>query len=103
MAYFNFYKSEWCELMEILTPLKNRVLIKENKHEIKSEAGLILENVRGNGGSTSGNVIAVGPDVTQVKVGDVVYVDWVKGNVTQLNGEKHVIIEEDHIVAVLED
>lgn len=83
-------------------PLGTKVLLKEIKAEIKSEAGLILDNVK-TGGSTAGTVIAAGPQVSSVNVGDTVYVDWIKGKIVKVNDETHVIIEEEHIVAVLDN
>lgn len=83
-------------------PLGTKVLIKEIPHTVKSEVGLILDNVKTGQGSTAGTVIAVGPQVTAVTEGDTVYVDWVKGNVVKVDDELRVIIEEEHIVAVLD-
>jgi co-chaperonin GroES (HSP10) len=85
-----------------ITPLKKRVLVAENKTETKSESGIILDNANSVRESRSGTVLAVGPDVTTVKVGEVVYIEWNKAAVVKVGDAQRVIIEEADIVAVYE-
>ncbi len=85
-----------------IKPIKSKVLIAQNKSEIKTESGLILDSASSARDSYTGTVLAVGPDVKEVKVDDVVYLDWSKGQVTKINEVQRVLIEEEHIVAVLE-
>jgi len=85
-----------------ITPLKKRVLVAENKTETKSESGIILDNATSVRESRSGTVLAIGPDVTTVKVGDVVYIEWNKAAVVKVGDAQRVIIEEADIVAVYE-
>lgn len=84
-----------------VTPLKKKVLIAENKRENTTESGIILDNVRGSN-TTTGTVIAIGPDVTLVAVGDEVYLDWAKASVVKIGDAQRVIIDEDLIIAVVE-
>lgn len=83
-------------------PLKKRVLVAENKTETKSEAGIILDGANSVRESRTGTVLAVGPDVTTVKVGDLIYLEWNKAAVVKVDGAQRVIIEEDDIVAVVD-
>lgn len=82
-------------------PLKNKVLVAENKRENTTESGIILEGA-GFDQSKNGTVLAIGPDVTEVKVGDVIYLEWNKAQVVKVGDVQRVIIEDKYIVAVLE-
>lgn len=85
-----------------ITPLKKRVLVAENKNETKSEAGIILEGANSVRDSRAGTVLAIGPDVTTVKVGDVVYLEWNKASIVKIGDAQRVIVEEENIVAVVD-
>jgi co-chaperonin GroES (HSP10) len=85
-----------------ITPLEKRVLVAENKTETKSESGIILEGANSVRDSRAGTVLAFGPDVTTVKVGDVVYLEWNKAHVVKINDVQRVIVEEENIVAVVD-
>lgn len=87
--------------MEV-TPLKNKVLVAENKAEQKSESGIILEGATSTRESKTGTVLAIGPDVTEVKVGDKIYLEWNKAQVVKIGDSQRVIIKEEDIVAVVE-
>jgi len=86
----------------IVKPMKKKVLIAENKSEVKSESGIILDDARSVRESKTGTVLAIGPDVTVVAVGDVVYLEWNKASVVTVDGAQRVIIEEENIVAVVD-
>jgi len=87
----------------IVTPLKKKVLVAENKTEQTTESGIILDGTTSNRDSKQGTVLAVGPQVTLVKVGDVIMLEWNKAQVVKIGDAQRVIIDEDNIVAVLED
>jgi co-chaperonin GroES (HSP10) len=84
-----------------VTPLKDRVLVAENKRENTTESGIVLQGA-GFDQSKSGTVLAVGPDVTDVQVGDVIYLEWNKASVVKIGDSQRVIIKQENIVAVLE-
>lgn len=87
----------------IVQPLKDKVLVAENKTSDKTtETGIILDGANSVRDSRAGTVLAIGPDVTEVAVGDVVYLDWTKGSVVKVGDAQRVIIKVEHIVAVLE-
>jgi co-chaperonin GroES (HSP10) len=89
--------------MTTVTPLKKKVLVAENKVEQTTESGIILEGTTSNRESKRGTVIAVGPEVTMVSVGDVILLEWAKAQVVKIDDAQRVIIDEDNIVAVFED
>jgi co-chaperonin GroES (HSP10) len=84
-------------------PLGKKVLVAENKRNNTTESGIIIEGADRHGESRSGTVLAIGPDVTQVQVGDKILLDWSKSAVTTVDGAQRVIVLEEHIVAVLEN
>jgi chaperonin GroES len=87
--------------MEI-TPLKDRVLVAENKRENKTDTGIILEGTRGTGETAKATVLAIGPDVKEVKVGDVVILDWSKASPVKVGDVQRAMIKEESIIAVYE-
>jgi len=89
--------------MTTVTPLKKKVLVAENKVEQVTESGIILEGTTSNRESKRGTVLAVGSDVTLVKVGDVILLEWAKAQVVKIDDAQRVIVDEDNIVAVFED
>ena len=86
----------------IVTPLKKKVLVAENKAEQTTDSGIILDGTTSNRNSKQGTVLAVGPDVTMVKVDDVIMLDWNKAQVVKIGDAQRVIVDEDNIVAVVE-
>ena len=84
-------------------PLGKKVLVAENKRNNTTQSGIIIEGADRHGESRSGTVLAIGPEVTQVQVGDKILLDWSKSAVTTVDGAQRVIVLEEHIVAVLEN
>ena len=85
----------------IVQPLKDRVLVAENKRENTTESGIVLEGA-GFDQSKTGTVLAIGPDVTDVKVGDVIYLEWNKAAVVKIGDAQRVMVKQENIVAVLD-
>ena len=83
-------------------PLKDKVLVAENNSEVKSESGIILDNANSVRESKTGTVLAIGPDVTEVQVGNKILLDWSKASVVKIDDAQRVVIKEADIVAVLE-
>ena len=84
-----------------VTPLKDIVLIAENKRATTTASGITIES--GLGESKTGKVLAIGPKVTSVAIGDKVLLLWNKAQVITIDGAQRVMIKEEDIVAVLED
>lgn len=85
-----------------IVPMNDRVLVAENKKEAKTESGIILEGARGVGDTTQATVLAVGPQVTEVKVGDVVLLEWAKASPVKVGDAQRAMIKEEFIIAVVE-
>lgn len=85
--------------MEI-KPLGKNILIAENKKSETSFGGIIIE---GGGHETKlATVVSIGPDVTAVSVGDVIFPDWTDGHLYKGEGVQRVIIKEDKVLAVIQ-
>ena len=83
-------------------PLNDRVLIAENKKEKTTDSGIILEGTRGTGDVAKATVLAVGPDVKDVKVGDVVIPEWSKASPVKVGDVQRAMIKEENIIAIYE-
>lgn len=85
-----------------ITPLGKRVLVAENKVENTTASGIILDAATSTRDSKTGTVVAVGPGVTLVTVGQKILLDWSKANVVKVGDAQRVVIEEENIVATLD-
>ena len=96
--------------MSKLRPLHDRVILKRLEGEEKTKGGIIIPD-SAKEKPQEGKVIAIGNGkvlsdgkVTplNVKVGDTVLFSKYSGNDIKIDGEDHLIIREDDILAVLE-
>ena len=83
--------------------VKKRVLIAQNKAETKTTSGIIIDDGSSMRDSKTASVLAIGPEVTTIAVGDKVLVDWTKGFVVKVEGVERVMIEEEHIVGIIKE
>jgi co-chaperonin GroES (HSP10) len=93
------------------TPVGKRVLLEMNEIPNESSSGILLASAE-NVYFDNWKVTAIGPDVKDVKVGDIVYADfnikkpasWIMAkNEKHLANKKVLFVEEDQIIAVLEN
>ena len=84
-------------------PLGRKVIIKDTERPEETESGIYLGKAKADNSSKSGTVIAVGPLVQSVKVDDVVYLQWANIRTVKDGDDYLGIIEEDDILAVLEN
>ena len=87
--------------MEI-RPMNDRVLVAENKKEQTTASGIVIEGTRGTGDTAKATVLAIGPEVKDVKVGDVVLLDWSKASPVKVGDIQRAMIKEENIIAVFE-
>jgi len=85
-----------------IQPLHKKVLIAENHSTVKSESGIILDMADSAQESSQATVIAIGPEVTLVKVGDVILPEWSKASIVSVNGAQRAIVDEDNITMIIE-
>jgi chaperonin GroES len=96
--------------MSTIRPLQDRVIIKRVKEEEKSKGGIIIPD-SAKEKPIEGEVLAVGNGKVQedgtvrkldVKVGDRVLFGKYSGTEVKIDGEEHVLLREDDVLAVLE-
>jgi co-chaperonin GroES (HSP10) len=87
------------EIIVKIKPLKTKVALKEVKKESVSSSGIVLmSDVSGE--TPEFSVIAVGPQVESVVVGDKVIIQVGKATAV---GDSMLVIEEEFISAVLDN
>lgn len=79
-----------------MRPLHNRVIVEQIAAEKISAGGIVLQR---SDGPDKAKVLAIGPEVKEVSIGDIVLLNW---NAASKAGE-HFIITEDQIVLVFEE
>ncbi|MDR1128116.1 MAG: co-chaperone GroES [Treponema sp.] len=86
-----------------ITPLADRVMVKLEKNEAKTAGGIIIPDTAQEKTQT-GSVIAVGDDteVIKVKAGQKVMYDKYAGTQIKIDGEEHLILKMQDIIAVIE-
>jgi co-chaperonin GroES (HSP10) len=83
-----------------LRPLRSQVLAVE-RPKGKTEGGLVLpETAWGSARLAPYRVIAVGPDVTNLKTGDCIVPEAGQCSMLKYAGHSFVLIAEDHVLAV---
>jgi chaperonin GroES len=86
-----------------IKPLADRVMVKMEKNEAKTAGGIIIPDTAQEKTQT-GSVIAVGDDteVIKVKEGQKVMYDKYAGTQIKIDGEEHLILKMQDIIAVIE-
>jgi chaperonin GroES len=91
-------------------PLQDRVLVKRLEHEEKTAGGIIIPDTAKEK-PQEGRVIAVGPGkvldcgnlrAPVVKAGDRILFGKYAGSDVKIDGEEHIIMREDDILAILD-
>ncbi len=91
-----------------IRPLQDRIVVKRLESESKTKGGIIIPDTAKEK-PIEGRVVAVGNGKVlkdgklrplEVKVGDVVLFGKYSGTEIKLEGEEHVLIREDDVLAV---
>jgi chaperonin GroES len=91
-------------------PLADRIIVKRTKEEEKSKGGIIIPDTAKEK-PVEGTVVAVGAGKTlkdgkvrplDVKAGDHILFGKYSGTEVKVDGEEHVLLREDDVLAVLE-
>lgn len=85
-----------------IKPMNDRILVAENTKERHTESGIFIGDARGVGDTAKATVLAVGPNVKDVKVGDVVLIEWAKASPVKIGDAQRAMIKEEFIIAVVE-
>jgi|APCry1669193181_1035450.scaffolds.fasta_scaffold84256_2 co-chaperonin GroES (HSP10) len=86
----------------MITPIKNLVMVEFLETTDVSPGGIMLtfkDPIR----SSRAKVLAIGPDVESVQVGDVVLGNWMRAKESKIEDKDVYFIEEEYINAVFED
>ena len=83
-------------------PLADRVLLKTEKTESKTASGIIIPDIAQEKTQIA-VVIAVGDDKEKIKVkdGDRIMYDKYSGTSIKIEGEDHLILKADDIIAII--
>ena len=93
-----------------LTPLADRVIVKQSEAEEKTASGILLPD-SAKEKPTKGKVISVGPGKLDdsgkrmtigLKANDTVYYGKYSGTEVEIDGTKYVILRESDVLGVLE-
>ena len=86
-----------------IRPLADRVLIKIEEAETQTASGLFIPQTAQEK-TQQGVVITIGDDtdLITVKVGDKVMYDKYAGTPVKLDGEEHLILQMQDIIAIIE-
>lgn len=93
-----------------LKPLNDRVIVKRVESETKTAGGIIIPD-SAKEKPAEAEVVAVGTgkmlengdrQKMQVKVGDKILFGKYSGTEVKINGEEHLILKEDDILAIVE-
>ena len=79
-----------------LTPIKKNIIIERLEKELTTASGIILKH---NDDADKAKVVAIGSDVVEVKVGDIILINW---NESKKIDADTFQIKEDSIIAVFE-
>ena len=78
-----------------LNPLHNKVVIERIESSTMSSGGIIINR---SGEPDRAKVLAIGPDVDEVAVGDIVLLDWNKA----VPAAEYYVVTVDNIVFIYE-
>lgn len=83
-----------------LTPLADRIVLKQIEAEEKTASGIILPDSAKEKPS-EGKVVAVGKDVKEVKAGDTVLYSKYGPTEVKVDGEDLLVVKEEDILAIV--
>jgi len=84
--------------MSKLKPLADRVVMQAEQAEAKTASGIYLPD-KAQEKPKEAKVIAVGPDVKTVKVGDIVIYEEFAGTNVKIGQDEYAIVKEEKILA----
>lgn len=87
--------------MTEIKPLGTKIFAAELKKERKSDSGIILEGVSSIKETAQAKVLAIGEKVEDVKVDDLVYLDWSKTKLVVVDGIQRVIVDREDVMAII--
>lgn len=86
----------------MIKPIRNKIVVEEIDVETQHASGLILTS-KVTGEIKRAKVLAIGNEVQEVKVGDVIIVDWQLASKTQYESKIVFVLKEENVIAVFEE
>ena len=86
----------------IIKPLGKRVLIKQVEQEEDTKSGIVLPGTASKEKPITGEVLAVGKDVEDVKAGDKVIFEKYTGTEVKDGDDSFLILDIDNVLAITE-
>ncbi len=86
----------------IIKPLGKRVLIQEVKQEEVTKSGIVLPGTASKEKPITGEVLAIGNEVSEVKVGEKVIYEKYTGTEVKDGDVEYLLIDMKNILAVVE-
>lgn len=86
----------------IIKPLGKRVLIKQVEQEEVTKSGIVLPGTASKEKPITGEVLAVGKEVEDVKVGDKVRFEKYSGTEVKDGDDSFLILDIDNVLAITE-
>lgn len=81
-------------------PLGNRVLVERLQEATTTASGIIIpDNAKEK--PSQGKIVAIGSDVEEIEVGDVVVFGKYVGNELSIDGTEFLIIEADELFGII--
>lgn len=87
----------------MMKPLNDRVLLKVEREETTTKSGIILTTEDEGAKTDFAEVLAIGPDVDNIKVGDEVIFDKYAGLPVDKDDDSIIMLEENDIFAIVEE
>ena len=86
----------------IIKPLGKRILIKQTQQEEVTKSGIVLPGTASKEKPITGEVLAVGKEVEDVKAGDKVIFEKYSGTEVKDGDDSFLILDIDNVLAITE-
>ena len=86
----------------MLSPIKKNVIVELIQKEKVTDSGIVLASADPEEVSR-GIIVAIGPDVTDVAVDDIILANWNAARKTKYEDKELYIVPEDQIVLIFEE
>lgn len=85
----------------MIKPLKDRVCVSYSEEPEKTAGGLYVPDTAKEK-PQQGKIEAIGSEVKEVKVGDIVLFDKYSGSKIKLNDKEHLIVKEEDLLGIIQ-
>jgi co-chaperonin GroES (HSP10) len=86
----------------LLKPIKNNVIVELIEKEKVTSTGIVLSSADPLE-ANKGKVLKIGPDVLDVKEGDMILPNWNKARLAKYMATDFYIVSEDDVVLIFEE